>query len=154
MKVFVAILAAVIAAGGTARGDETLAIAAPASSIPTSFVPDFSSVKRVGLAERCARTLAPAVVGLQLYDLARTSKDQSLGDRETDPTGKIFGTRSLLGVAVGMVLMDTAQYLVSRHSPALRCALEARQIGANLVDIGKTNTTAAAWQAYDRNHVP
>ena len=93
---------------------------------------------------RCTRTLQPLIVAAQIYDVVNTRNQMRRYPlaRETDWWSSRFagpGRRNVLGIALGIVLLDAIKWRLTAHSPQLRCAVEANQLETTLDAIRVTH---------------
>lgn len=114
-------------------------IAAPAPQ-PDIYV----RIKAEITAQRCADTLAPIVVGAQVYDLVNSQKalERYPNRQESDWWTRMFTGRShrnIFGMALGMAVMDAIKFHLTKHSAVLRCGAEINQIQTQVQSITETN---------------
>lgn len=93
---------------------------------------------------RCARVLAPLVVGAQIYDVLNTRNQLARypAARESDWwTARFAGPqrRNFLGIVVGIALLDYIKFRLTAHSQPLRCMAEANQLQTTLEAIAATH---------------
>lgn len=63
----------------------------------------------------------------QAYDSINTYRVVEHGWRETDQVSKAFGSHNPFAALLGAVATDVITDALTRHSPGLRCAIDARQ---------------------------
>lgn len=103
----------------------------------------YDQIKSQVTAEKC-RALEPVVIGAQVYDLINTQRVMQEYPERTEKdwlmrpfTGKSH--RNVLGLAVGMGILDFVKERLTRHSAFLHCAALVNQLTTNLQAIGVTN---------------
>lgn len=114
-------------------------IPAPA---PTPNV--YAEIKQAVTPEGCTRTLGPIVIGAQVYDLLNTAKyfNSHPTSYETDWWNKRFAGpsgRNIVGIGIGMAVLDAIKLALTRHNPVLRCGVMIDQIRTNVKAIITTN---------------
>lgn len=92
---------------------------------------------------RCSRALAPLIVAAQAYDVANTRNQLARypGARESDWWSEHFAgrqRRNVVGIALGIALLDVIKWRLTAHSPELRCIVEINQIETTLTSIQLT----------------
>lgn len=93
------------------------------------------------IAPPACHAIREAKYGAQIYDLVNTQRVWANNPREQEvDISRALGKRSILGVIVGQVVLDVVADALTRRSPALRCAADARQLMTNLGTIIFTNT--------------
>lgn len=93
---------------------------------------------------RCTKALTPLVVAAQVYDIVNTRNQLARypDAREVDWWSSRFAGpqhRNVVGIAVGIALMDYVKWRLTAHSPRLRCMAEANQLQTTLEAIAATH---------------
>lgn len=103
------------------------------------------------LAPVCAKYTRPVLYGMQVADLLQMQRNIQVNARngfrstEEDSVTRIFTgahPRSAIGAVLGMATIDVIADALTRRSPALRCAVQLRQIDVEAHALRTLNTPA------------
>lgn len=93
---------------------------------------------------RCSRTLEPAIIAAQAYDVVNTARQLNRypQSRESDWWTAMFAGssgRNMTGIVIGIALNDFIKWRLTAHSEPLRCIIEVNQFTTTIEAIQMTH---------------